>query len=371
MPKTRTGATSITESSDLDKPCAKTNMAAKEDEPTLQAIFNMVKNTNTTVNTMEIRLKCLEEEGTPEIKKLSDQIEALTTSVNTYTDQIGELETTVKNQKVTIKKLTDKIDSLETQNRAHNLIIEGIAESANENVRSKIDNLFEDLELDFGTDCCDLIYRKGPKKQTTQRPRPIFVSFPYMRLKHKVLRNAYKLKEIEECKYTYLSDDLSQEQQSKRRDLRCLNAYAKSMNIDSKYKGDAIVVDGVRYTHVDIGTLPHDITLEHAKVVKVQDGYAFQSEHAFLSSLYHCDFTFKNQKYHSSEQALHHVRADENNQPELASQILETKTSREAMDYSLAQRHLINKASVRGGNKLGLSLENIRDKFIEDDSKAD
>ena len=39
--------------------------------------------------------------------------------------------------------------------------------------------------------------------------------------------------------------------------------------------------------------------------------------------------------------------------------------------YSLAQRHLINKASVRGGNKLGLSLENIRDKFIEDDSKAD
>ena len=100
MPTTRTGATSITENPNLDT-TSKNIMAAKEDEPTLQAIFNMVKNTNDTVTTMEIRLKRLKEDGTPEIKKLSE----LTTSVNSYTDQIGELENTVKDQKVTIKQL--------------------------------------------------------------------------------------------------------------------------------------------------------------------------------------------------------------------------------------------------------------------------
>ena len=109
----------------------------------------------------------------------------------------------------------------------------------------------------------------------TQRPRPIFVSFTYMRLKHKVLRNAHKLKDKEGHKHTYLTDDLTLDQQVKQRDLRCLNSYARSMNLDSKLKGDAIVVEGVRYTHSDIGKLPHEITLENAKIIEVADGYAF------------------------------------------------------------------------------------------------
>ena len=52
------------------------------------------------------------------------------------------------------------------------------------------------------TNWCDVIYRKGPKpKQTTGRPRPIFVSFSYLRLKHMVLPNAYKLKDVPERKH--------------------------------------------------------------------------------------------------------------------------------------------------------------------------
>ena len=171
----------------------------------------------------------------------------------------------------------------------------------------------------------------------------------------------------------------------------------------------------------EIDKLPHEISLQNAKVLQVEDGYAFQSEHAFLSSLFQCEFEFNNKKYHSPEQAFHHVRADENNQPEMASLILKTKTSREAMNlgkkvktneeykksepnlllnihlakyeqnptlraklialkgnlyeatlhpvygagFSLAQCHLIKKANVQGGNKLGLALETIRDRFIK------
>ena len=216
MPITRTGATSIKGKVNPPEDITTTKMADNTNEPSLREIFDMVKNTNDSVTSMEQRLKRLEEEGNPELKKMSDEMTKLTTSINGYTDQITELEATVKTQKVTIHELTEKINDLETLNRSHNLIVEGIAKSNNENVRSKIDELFEDLGLDFGAEWCDLIYRKGPKKQTTQRPRPIFVSFPYMRLKHQVLRNAYKLKEKEERKFTSLSDDLTQDQQSKR-----------------------------------------------------------------------------------------------------------------------------------------------------------
>ena len=163
-------------------------------EPTLKAIFDMAKNTNNTVTTMETRLKRLEEEGNAEINQISTKLTELTTSVNTYTDQITKLEATVHIQKETINDLTAKVQDLEWQNRIHNLIVEGIPEMANEDIRNKIDLLFEDLELDFGTDCCDFIYRMGQHKQTTGRPRRIFIAFPYIRLKSQVLRNAYKLK---------------------------------------------------------------------------------------------------------------------------------------------------------------------------------
>ena len=229
MPNTRLGAKSAKNNPESTTATSKENMAAEaEDQPTLKAIFDMVKKTNTTVTTMEIRLKRLGEEGHPEITKLSTQINELTTSVNTYTDQITTLETTVKEQNSTIQALTVKVHELERVNRVHNLILEGIPETANENVRAKVDDLLRDLGLNFGDDWCDIIYRKGPKpKQTTGRPRPIFVSFPYLRLKHMVLRNAYKLKDLPERKYTYLSDDISVEQQRKRRDIRCLHGYAK------------------------------------------------------------------------------------------------------------------------------------------------
>ena len=275
-----------------------------------------------------------------------------TLSVNGYTDQIGELEATVKTQRETIKTLTTKVENLENYKRSHNLIIEGVTETANENVRAAIDKLFEDLELDFGAEWCDLIYRMGPKKQTMHRPRPIFVSFPYTRLKRLVLRNAYKLKNMQERKYTYLSDDLTPDQQSQRRDLRCLNAYARSMQIDSKLRGNAIIIDGTRYTHADIGKLPHEITFENAKILEVQDGHAFQSEHAFLSSLFDCEFTYNNQKYYSSEQALHHIRADENNQPELAADILKTKSSilKDALITLISEFKFILNLSFAQGN---------------------
>ena len=38
--------------------------------------------------------------------------------------------------------------------------------------------------------------------------------------------------------------------------------------------------------------------------------------------------------------------------------------------FSLAQRDVIKKANVRGGNKLGLSLENIRSKLIEQEGQV-
>ena len=46
-----------------------------------------------------------------------------------------------------------------------------------------------------------LYTEKAQPKQKTGRPRPIFVSFSYLRLKHMVLPNAYKVKDVPERKH--------------------------------------------------------------------------------------------------------------------------------------------------------------------------
>ena len=103
------------------------------------------------------------------------------------------------------------------------------------------------------------------------------------------------------------------------------------MGIDSRLRGDSIIVDGTSYSHTEINKLPHEITLENAKVIEVEDGYAFQGKHAFLSSLHEVEIVFKDRKHNSAEHAFHHTRADENGQPDLAEQIRKAKTSRDAM----------------------------------------
>ena len=123
-----------------------------------------------------------------------------------------------------------------------------------------------------------------------------------------------------------LAADTSVEQQERKRDLRCLHTYAKSMEIDS------IIVYGTRYSYDNIGKLPHDLTLENAKIVEVQVVMLSKAiMHTYLSGLYEREITFRDSKHKSAEHTFHFTRADGNKQPELASSILEAKTLYNAM----------------------------------------
>ena len=111
-PSARSEAKSTGNSQDQPENTEQDKMAA-EKKPTLRDIFEMVKNTNTTVTNMEIQLKHLEYEGNQEIQRVSTQLQSLTTNINHYTDQITELEKAVKGQKVIIDSMANKIQEME------------------------------------------------------------------------------------------------------------------------------------------------------------------------------------------------------------------------------------------------------------------
>ena len=127
----------------------------------------------------------------------------------------------------------------------------------------------------------------------------------------------------------YLQDDMTPDEQERRKETRAIYAYAKAKGLDVKMKGSKLVVDGVKYGHSV--KLPHGLSIESAKTVVVQDGIAFQSKHSIYSNLYHCDFTYETRKHKSSERALQFKKAKTCKQEHVAKQIMVTDDSYTAM----------------------------------------
>ena len=79
--------------------------------------------------------------------------------------------------------------------------------------------------------------------------------------------------------------------------MRCIYAVGKSKGLDIKLRGKVLVIDGIKFTYNDIGALPYDLSMESAKTIKVEDGYAFQSHHSFLSNMFLTNILYEGVNY--------------------------------------------------------------------------
>ena len=407
------------------QPEVNNNMAAKPKELTLQDVINTINNLENKLNAkIENQIAELQKTQKDASKDIKSQLDNIEKSMNDQSDTVTNLQAQCETQKKIIKKLETRVESLEIKQRSHNMIIEGLRETNGENLRSIIDELLEDLGMSFTVEWVDTIYRMGPKRQGTNK-RPIMLTFPFISYKHEILRNIYKLKNDEKWRGVFLQDDMTPDEQKKRKETRAIYAYAKAKGLDVKMKGSRLVVDGVKYNHNE--ELPHNLSIENAKTIQVQDGIAFQGPHAIYSNLHHCNFTFEKRKHKSSEQALQYKRAEICKQQHVAKQIMETDDSYEAMNLgkklgeneewkkdcitylrpilkekfdqnpelkrklkaskghlyeatthpvfgaglTLAQSTQICQQNTTAGNQLGIELERLRDYYIQSETQQD
>ena len=101
--------------------------------------------------------------------------------------------------------------------------------------------------------------------------------FPYIRYKHLLYKQLYKLGTLQGWKGVYVNDDMSQPKQAQRKEMRAIFSFAKSTGSDCHLRGSRLIVDKKPYTYENLKDLPHGLSIEAAKMVKVQDGLAFQS----------------------------------------------------------------------------------------------
>ena len=213
-------------------------------------------------------------------------------------------------------KLDKKYSKDEEEARRCSLILDGVNERDNKRPKPVIESLLKDLGIDYKDTDFRAAYRLGPIRTGISRPRSIKIIFSSNTTKGEILKNIDKLKDLDAWKGIRLSDAISQLEQSQQRDLRCIYAAAKAQNLNVKLRGSTIIFDDIKYTYKDIDSLPHGLSMERVKIVKVSDGIDFQSHHAFLSNMFACliksdDIEYKSDEhFYSAEMARFHERLD-------------------------------------------------------------
>ena len=324
----------------------------KPKDPTIQDILDSISKLEVKLDgKLDEQVRTLKENQDEAFKKVETKFVNFEQDLSNQADAMSILQKQCDTQRATIDKLVECLDSMEKRQKKHNMIIEGVKEKQNENLRLIIDEMLEDMGVSFNVEWVDCIYRVGPKKQGIDR-RPIMINFPFLSYKHEIFRNIYKLKDNQKWRGVYLQDDLTLAEQSKKKETRAIYAYAKSKGVDVKMRGSQLIIDGVKYSYGE--DLPHDLSIENAKSVVVKDGLAFQSGHSPYSNLRKCKFRYEGKDYHSYEQALQVKHATVCKQTHVAEKILKTEDPQECM---------------RLGNKLGEELDSLRDYYIRSENE--
>ena len=246
------------------------------------------------------------------VSKLEETVASLETTVNEMSDELETMRTQTIEQKSIMEKLERAGKQMDEDRRRPNIIVEGLKEDKTSNSRQQVTALLAGIGVNVPADSMVTVSRLGPDTNSkSRRPRHILVKFNSPFWKQEIFKNINKAKDIELWAGVHIQDDLPQETLEERRDLRCLAALAREKGHRATVRGGAIVVDDVRFAFSDIQNLPSGITMENAKLVKVEDGWAFQSHHAFPSSMYPCKITHNDHVFHCVEQAYFHDMAEE------------------------------------------------------------
>ena len=245
------------------------------------------------------------------VKLQEEKIEKSNEKIENLSKKLDDNKVKWDNQKLVFMEMEEKIEQLEKEKRKKTILIEGVKEQAQNTPENIIINLFRDIGLERGIGDVDSFYRRGRLNEANDRPRPIVITF--VRLTDKILlfRNLHKLKNNKDWRNIYVNDDLTERQLSEIRDLKALNALARSQGANSFMKGNNLVINDQKYNASNLDKLPENISMEKAKnrLVDGDKGLAFQGHHSVLSNMASCDLIHNGHLFTSSEAAIQFEKA--------------------------------------------------------------
>lgn len=304
-----------------------------------------VKRNGHNKNTMATRSKVQITDGSPkELREIADSLEMAHSEIEKlkkYLDQKftleNELEARIERLERENQEIRDYAADIEeyvlqvdSSSRKRNIVISGIAENKGENSDSLVLCVYKYLQPyleTLGIEDIDCAFRLGKK---TGKARPILCKFTKEKTRNDIYAIRTALNDTEATTKVYLNDDLPQLINERRSKFRIISKLAKMQKIPVSYQNSQITVNNITYTHRNMDCLPNGVRLEDAKIVKVQGGLAFHSEHAWLSNFYPCQIEIQGLTFSSAEQAFQYTRAIRLKDTHLANMILRSRKAKEA-----------------------------------------
>ena len=311
MPRTETKANPVT-LDDLMKEIRTSTEVSKAIKSDLKKLTGSVKDNSVTMKNYMDKTNKVIGELQKENTALNEKVKTLEDSVTVVSDQLTEAESKLKEHDQHIKLLLTRNKAMEEERRRQNIIVEGLKEDANTPPKQQIMEMLSDIGADIVADDVTVVTRLGPGgRAKASRPRATLVKFANVNKKHELYKHVKNLGQSDKWKYIRIQDDLPVEIQNERKEMRCLAALARDRGHNATMKGNALIVDDIRYLYKDLDDLPEGINMTNAKLVKLEDGWAFQSHHAFCSNMAKCNIRYKEIDFTSSEQVYWYKCAEE------------------------------------------------------------
>ena len=287
----------------------------KKNQEGNEKIQTQLNNIQTSVDTNTTTLQEHMKKYDSEIKEINSTLQNLQTTVTTLTDRIDTFTTEAEESKEENKLLRQRLHEVENIGqrflrqeddcKRRNIVIE----KSFQKTKEEITELLTDLGIEMSPLTVINLHRLGKQVEGATYHRPVKVLFLSNLTKQLLFKNISNLKDNEKWKKVTINDDVTEEVKNIQRDLRCLAASARAKGLKAQQRGKVLVLEGQRYMYNEIDNLPHEISLENAKIVETPDGVAFQGKHAYLSNLSYSPFVYNGAGYRCAEQFIQIGRA--------------------------------------------------------------
>ena len=178
-----------------------------------------------------------------QMKNVEDDVTTTHERIDQAERDMGQAANELLNKNSLLHKVEAKIIADGEETERCSVLLEGVLEKTKIKPREIASNLLKELGINHVDSDIRVASRMGQLQNNQRKGRAIKIKFSATFFKQEIYKNISKLKGNNNWEGIIVSDVLMQEEQSQRRDLRCIAAYAKSIDIDAKVKGDKLIID--------------------------------------------------------------------------------------------------------------------------------
>ena len=243
----------------------------KEVSTTVKSLSNDIaylqKNTvgipdmNTQLTQLQVSLNNLQTDNVKAneaLKETNTRVKVLEEENVMLRHNLADLQSKIRREtNLDEKQLEEKVEKhISRQNDKCSLLIEGVPESQNEDVKKIAQQIAFDARVQLHTTEITEAYRLGKFNAKEKRPRSIKITLTSRNQRNLIYRNRLTIKLNPACSQIWINECLDELQKCNRAEIRAVEDLATSLGKEARAIAETAIISGIRCDHHVLHTLP-------------------------------------------------------------------------------------------------------------------